>query len=86
MGMNTLVTVVTERGQVSIPASIRKHLNLASGRRVTWESVSHNACRMTVVSESRAPGAAAMLGYANKFRRARRTSQWMADIRRGEAE
>ena len=84
--MKTLATMVTERGQVSIPAMVRKHLNLTSGQRVTWEPVSNHECRMVVVSSARVPGATAMLGYAAKFRRIRRTSEWMADIRQGEAE
>jgi AbrB family looped-hinge helix DNA binding protein len=82
--MKTMATMVTDRGQVSIPAMIRKRLNLASGQRVTWEPVSDHECRMLVVAEPRVPGATAMLGYAAKFRRVRRTSEWMADLREGE--
>ena len=83
--MKTIVTMVTERGQVSIPAVIRKRLNLASGQRVTWEPISDHECRMTVVTGTHVPGATAMLGYAARFRRVRRTSEWMAEIREGEA-
>lgn len=83
--MRTIATMVTDRGQVSIPAMIRKRLNLASGQRVTWEPISDHECRMVVVPAARVPGATAMLGYAAKFRRVRRTSEWMADIRQGEA-
>ena len=82
--MKTMATMVTDRGQVSIPATIRKRLNLISGQRVTWEPISNHECRMLVVTETRVPGAMAMLGYAAKFRRVRRTSEWMADIRNGE--
>ena len=82
--MKTLATMVTERGQVSIPATIRKRLNLASGQRVTWEPISNHECRMLVVNTPRVPGATALLGYAAKFRRVRRTSEWMAEIREGE--
>jgi len=84
--MKTMVTVVTERGQVSIPAMVRKHLNLTSGQRVTWEPVSDHECRLRVAVVNPAPGATSMLGYAAKFRPVRRTSEWMADIRQGEAE
>lgn len=83
--MKTMATMVTERGQVSIPATIRKRLNLTSGQRVTWEPVSNHECRMRVVTGIRAPGATAMLGYAARFRRVRRTREWMADLRKGEA-
>ena len=83
--MKTMATMVTERGQVSIPATIRKRLNLSSGQRVIWEPLSDHECRMVVVTDTRAPGAMAMLGYAAKFRRVRRTSEWMGEIRQGEA-
>ena len=83
--MKTMATMVTERGQVSIPAMIRKHLNLISGQRVTWEPVSDHECRVRVVAMTRAPGATAMLGYATRFRRVRRTHEWMAELRKGEA-
>jgi len=81
-----MATMVTERGQVSIPAMVRKHLNLTSGQRVTWEPVSNHECRLRVATANPVPGATAMLGYAAKFRRVRRTSEWMDDIRQGEAE
>lgn len=80
-----MATMVTERGQVSIPATVRKRLRLTSGQRVTWEPVSDHECRMLVVSGVHVPGAAAMLGYAAKFRQVRRTSEWLADLRQGEA-
>jgi bifunctional DNA-binding transcriptional regulator/antitoxin component of YhaV-PrlF toxin-antitoxin module len=82
--MKTKAARVTDREQVSIPAMVRKRLNLTSGQRVTGEPVSDHECRMVVVSAARVPGATAMLGYAAKFRRVRRTSEWMADIRQGE--
>ena len=34
--MKTLVTTVTERGQVSIPAEIRARLQIHPGTRVEW--------------------------------------------------
>ena len=119
--VKTVVTTVTERGQVSIPAAVRKRLNLTPGQRVTWEPISDHECRMRVLHpplptdvarascpcfmggtpmprgvlqaprmkvapERPMPGAKAMLGYAAKFRRVRRTSEWMDEIRQGEIE
>ena len=84
--MKTVATTVTERGQVSIPAAVRKRLNLTPGQRVTWEPISDHECRMKVAPERPIPGAKAMLGYAAKFRRVRRTSEWMDEIRQGEIE
>jgi AbrB family looped-hinge helix DNA binding protein len=84
--MKTMATTVTERGQVPIPATVRKRLNLIPGQRVTWEPISDHECRMKVAPESPILGAKAMLGYAVKFRRVRRTSEWMDEIRQGEIE
>jgi AbrB family looped-hinge helix DNA binding protein len=83
--MKTMATMVTDRGQVSIPALIRKRMNLTSGQRVTWEPMSDRECRIVVVAEKRVPGAMAMRGYAARFRQVRRTREWMAELRQGEA-
>jgi AbrB family looped-hinge helix DNA binding protein len=82
--MRTLVTTVTERGQVSIPAEVRKRMRLSPGRRILWEAVSETECRVRVSEEARAPGAVAMLGYARRFRKPRRTSAWLKELRKGE--
>lgn len=83
--MKTEVTVVTERGQVSIPAAIRKRMGLAAGRRVCWEVLSDRACRVTAVATARQHvGATAMLGFAKTFRKARTTAAWMRQLRSGE--
>ncbi len=82
--MKTLATMVTERGQVSIPAEIRRKLSLTSGQRVLWEAVSEHECRILVSAAPKVVGALAMLGYAAKFRKPRRTQEWMHEIRAGE--
>ena len=82
--MKTLVTTMTERGQVSIPAQIRKQLNLNPGQHLVWEQVSDHECRILVTSKQRAAGAVAMLGYAKRFRSPRRTSAWIAELREGD--
>jgi AbrB family looped-hinge helix DNA binding protein len=83
-GMKTLATIVTERGQVSIPAEIRKKMKLQAGQRILWELASSTECRITPAPARRPQGAGAMLGYASTFRRARRTREWMAELREGE--
>jgi AbrB family looped-hinge helix DNA binding protein len=83
--MRTLVTTVTERGQVSIPAEIREHLQIAPGQRLEWEPVSETECRVRLTPGLRAPGAMAVLGYAKRFRKARRTREWLAQLREGDA-
>jgi AbrB family looped-hinge helix DNA binding protein len=83
--MNTLITTVTERGQVSIPAEVRKQLGLEPGQRLSWEVVADGECLVRVANARHAPGAVAMLGYARRFRQARRTNEWMAELREGDA-
>lgn len=79
------ITVVTERGQVSIPARLRGALSLGKGKKLLWQKVSDRELRVTVVEETRPVGAQAMRGFARRFRPTpRRTSDWMAELRQGE--
>jgi bifunctional DNA-binding transcriptional regulator/antitoxin component of YhaV-PrlF toxin-antitoxin module len=79
------ITVVTERGQVSIPARLRNALSLSKGKKLLWQKVSDHELRVTIVEEGRPVGAQAMRGFARRFRpRPRRTSDWMAQLREGE--
>ncbi len=82
--MKTNMTTVTERGQVSIPVNIRKNMELEPGRKLVWEQVSENECRVMVVLES--PDPLLMLGYANKVngQAPRTTAEWMRELREGE--
>jgi len=84
--MKTLSTVVTERGQVSIPAEIRKQMRLEPGMRVVWELNDSGTCSVSKAQEQKPRGARAMLGYAATFRKPRKTSDWMSELRDGEAE
>ena len=78
------VSVITERGQVSIPAQLRKELSLAKGQRLLWEKTGEHEIRITVLAETEPRGAMAMLGSAKRFRTARTTQEWMAELREGE--
>jgi AbrB family looped-hinge helix DNA binding protein len=84
--MITTNTVVTERGQVSIPAEIRKRMGIEPGQRLYWEIVSPTECRIHAVARTKPVGAKAMLGYAATFRETRTTEEWMAELREGEKE
>ena len=78
-------TVITDRGQTSIPATLRRELGLTQGQRLRWEKVSHRELRVSVMNEATPPGASSVLGYARRFRPARRrTREWMAELREGE--
>lgn len=78
------ISVVTERGQVSIPSRLRKELSLVQGQRLLWEKVGEHELRVTILSEPEPRGAVAMLGFAKRFRPTRRTEEWMAELREGE--
>jgi AbrB family looped-hinge helix DNA binding protein len=79
------VTVVTDRGQVSIPADLRRELGLVPGRRLRWERITGAEVRIVVLAEEKPAGAQAMRGFARRFRpEARRTDDWMRELREGE--
>ena len=84
--MNTLMTVVTERGQTSIPAEIRKQLTLKPGQKLRWQKVGDNECRVFHDQSEDTPGPLAMLGYARKFnpQDIRGTDEWVRELREGE--
>ena len=84
--MDKLTTVVTERGQVSIPAPIRKELGLKTGQPLVWEKISDRECLVKVPRRKKPAGAVAMLGFAARFRgeKGRRTPRVMAELREGE--
>ncbi|MFL6260800.1 MAG: AbrB/MazE/SpoVT family DNA-binding domain-containing protein [Thermoanaerobaculia bacterium] len=84
MPVPSKISVVTERGQVSIPSQLRKELSLEKGQRLLWEKTGEHEIRVTVLPEPQPRGALAMLGFAKRFRKARRTRDWMAELREGE--
>jgi AbrB family looped-hinge helix DNA binding protein len=84
---NPDVTVVTDRGQVSIPAHLRRELSLNKGQRLVWERVGDRELRVVVLEESVPRGPHAMLGFARRLRKEpRRTADWMRELREGESE
>ena len=82
--MKTLATVVTERGQVSVPAEIRRGMGLAPGARLCWEMLDERRCNVFVQGAAPRKGARAMLGFARSFRAPKRTAAWMRELRAGE--
>ncbi len=84
MPIPSKVSVITERGQVSIPAQLRKELALAKGQRLLWEKTGEHEIKVTVLPEPERRGAMAMLGFARRFRPTRLTEDWMAELREGE--
>jgi bifunctional DNA-binding transcriptional regulator/antitoxin component of YhaV-PrlF toxin-antitoxin module len=82
--MKSLVTTLTERGQASLPASLRKEMGLRPGNRLRWQKLSSREVRLLVESGKQVAGPKAMLGFAKSFRSPRRTADWMRDLRAGE--
>ena len=78
------VTVLTERGQVSVPAKLRAELSLEAGQRLLWEKVGDRELRVFVLEPSQPAGAQAMRGFAKRFRKPRRSDEWMRILREGE--
>jgi AbrB family looped-hinge helix DNA binding protein len=78
-------STLTERGQISIPSSLRKAMNLRPGQRLIFTAVSDHEFRVLKRNDA-PPGPMAMLGYARRLREgpARRTSDWMRELREGE--
>jgi AbrB family looped-hinge helix DNA binding protein len=79
------VSVVTERGQVSIPANLREELGIEKGQKLLWEKAGEHEIRIQVLADSGPRGALAMLGFAKRLGGpVRSTQEWMAELREGE--
>ncbi len=79
------ISTLTERGQVSVPASIRKGMRMHRGQRLRWEKISETECRL--LAEPAPPaGPLAVLGYGPKLRggKSRRTADWIRELREGD--
>jgi AbrB family looped-hinge helix DNA binding protein len=79
------VSVVTDRGQVSIPANLRQELGIERGQQLLWEKAGEHEIRILVLQEPAPRGAKAMLGFARRFRPTRGTQEWMDELREGES-
>jgi len=80
-------SVLTTRGQVSVPASLRKAMGLRPGQCLHWEQVSDREIRVSIPT-GKPPGPLAMLGHARRLRKTppRRTADWMRELREGESQ
>ncbi|MGL4401011.1 MAG: AbrB/MazE/SpoVT family DNA-binding domain-containing protein [Luteolibacter sp.] len=78
-------SVITERGQVSVPAGLRRAMGILPGQKLHWEQVSDREIRVSLHPDQ-ALGPLAVLGYARRIREAppRRTADWMRELREGE--
>jgi AbrB family looped-hinge helix DNA binding protein len=78
-------STLTERGQVSIPAALRKAMHLRTGQRLRFEQISDREMRVIVDADA-VEGPMSVLGYARRIRHGapRRTADWMKELRGGE--
>ena len=77
-------SILTERGQASLPAAIRKEMGLRTGQRLRWEKISDREIRVTLKSDKTGDPMAA-LGYFQKLGRPkRRTDEYMKEMREGD--
>jgi len=78
-------STLTERGQISLPAALRRALRLRPGQKLRFEAVSDREFRV-FAPPCEAPGPLAALGYARRLgTRARTTKDWMKELREGES-
>jgi AbrB family looped-hinge helix DNA binding protein len=77
-------STLTRRGQITVPAALRKKMNLRAGQKLKFAPVSDHEFRV-FTDNPRPPGPLAMLGYGRKLHpKARKTSQWVKTLREGE--
>lgn len=85
MPVRSEITVLTDRGQTSVPADLRRELKLVTGQRLRWERVADDELRVRVLPGGEPRGAEAMRGFARRFRKTpRATADWMRELREGE--
>ena len=81
-------STVTERGQISIPAQIRREMHLEPGQVVVFERISATECRFFVEARpAKKPDPVAAIGFARRHGLpAMTTRKWMDLLREGEGE
>lgn len=84
-----LATVLTERGQISIPAAIRKKAKLVPGQRLIWHQTGNGTFSVTLAAvPKKRRRVVEVIGYAQQFfpdgGMPRRTDEVMKHLRQGE--
>ena len=72
-----LKTKVSVRGQVALPAAVRRKLDIKVGDTLQWQFLSDGGVRMSLLQKPRATDMRAMLGFANRFRKTRPSTDWL---------
>jgi AbrB family looped-hinge helix DNA binding protein len=83
--MKEAITKLTERGQVSMPSSIRKKLGLLPGHKIIWKYISENEVRI-ILREFNPKPRGSMRGAMKKIQLGEpgATADWMRVLREGE--
>lgn len=83
--MNVKISRLTERGQVSFPASLRRQMQLKPGQRLRWEAVSASEARVFVEPDEK-PDPEKAIGFGARLLGGpkRRTADWLRELRAGE--
>jgi len=86
--MANSLTTLTERGQVSMPASLRKKLGLRPGQPLLWKMISDTECRVVVVRKPVDRRGHSARGFMKRFQKGmpETTSGWMELLREGERQ
>ena len=81
-------TTITERGQVSIPAALRRDMHLQAGQTVVWEQLSATECRLLIEKPPNpTPDPFAAIGFAQRHGLpGGTTEQWLQVLRDGEKD
>jgi AbrB family looped-hinge helix DNA binding protein len=81
-------TTITERGQVSIPAELRRDMHLTPGQTILWEKVSATECRILIQPRVVIkPDPMGALNFAKEHGLPqRRSDEVLAELREGEEE
>jgi AbrB family looped-hinge helix DNA binding protein len=79
-------TTITERGQVSIPAELRREMKLEPGQTVIWERMSPTECRLFIEPKPTVKSdPIAAIGFAKRHGLPEgATAQWMKTLREGD--
>ena len=77
----TYISRLSERGQVSVPIAIRNALGLTPSSRIAWTlDAEAGTATLSLVHTPRKGGAQAALGFAARFRKTRRTADWLRGV------
>lgn len=72
----TLISKISDRGQVSVPADVRDALGLQAGSSMRWEICADGSARVTPWRFFPKRSAVDLIGYAKQFRTPKRTEEW----------